>query len=101
MKTQVKLQNFNAFNLYVIINYSILLKTENKTLFETCGILVNYLGGGKRRKEKKRTHNVRLHNNNYKIYWELHRCIRLDSNLMIIDCLISAKPHYQFYLQIT
>lgn len=51
MKNQVKLQNFNAFNLYVTINYSILLKTEIKLFLKAVVSLVNYLGGGKRRKE--------------------------------------------------
>lgn len=50
MKNQVKLQNFNAFNLYVTINYSILLKTEIKLFLKAVVSLVNYLGGGKRRK---------------------------------------------------
>lgn len=50
MKNQVKLQNFNAFNLYVTLNYSILLKMEIKLFLKPVVSLVNYLGG-KRRKE--------------------------------------------------
>lgn len=55
MKNQVKLQNFNAFNLYVIINYSILLKTEIKLFFETCGKLSKLSRGREEKKRKELT----------------------------------------------
>lgn len=89
MKNQVKQQDFNAFNLYVTINYSILLKTKIKLFLKPVVSLVNYLRGGKKRKELT----VTDYTTKTTKYFE-NRGIQLESYLMIIDCLISdqAKP---------